>query len=62
MPVAVCTYVSRIEHRFCAALYFMCDWIVGHFHTTSHLTKLSLFDLLSVRTLCDAYYKDRASH
>ena len=37
--------------------YFVYDWIFDHFHTISYLTELCVF-----RTLCDAYYKEYASH
>ena len=36
--------------------YFIYDWVVDHFHTV--FDRIMCFgELLSVRTLCDVYYK-----
>ena len=40
--------------------YFMYNWSIDHFHITSSLTASCVF--LYLRTLDDAYYKERAHH
>ena len=57
--------VSKIEHSF--NNFSIYEPVISHFHIVSHLTELYVcvgerFSRLTVRALCDAYYKERASH
>lgn len=55
--------MSGIERRHLFRKHFMNDWIIDHFLLLHILQNcVCLGQLLSVRLLCDAYYKQRSSY